>query len=192
MCGACQGQCRQGLPVEDMLRFLTYADGYGQFALGREHFLSLAPGHVAAELRRLRLLHGGVPPRRQACRSGCFARRRSSANPQSPKKARTAAPAESYTIGLEVLAMCRHITLSSVALLAVYPLPRRPAKPARRSASSKATMTSAPWCTPALCNMRPARHTYTVVGSGETCGRAPTSSTSCGRKPAAMSPSQPT
>jgi len=48
MCGGCQGQCRQGLPVEDMLRFLTYADGYGQFALGREHFLSLAPGHVAA------------------------------------------------------------------------------------------------------------------------------------------------
>ncbi|MGA2275127.1 MAG: aldo/keto reductase [Bryobacteraceae bacterium] len=48
MCGACQDQCRQGLPVEDMLRFLTYADGYGQFALGREHFLSLAPGHVAA------------------------------------------------------------------------------------------------------------------------------------------------
>ena len=48
MCGACQGQCRQGLPVEDMLRFVTYAEGYGQFALGREHFLSLAPGHVAA------------------------------------------------------------------------------------------------------------------------------------------------
>ncbi len=48
MCGACEGQCRQGLPVQDMLRFLTYADGYGQFALGREHFLSLAPGHIAA------------------------------------------------------------------------------------------------------------------------------------------------
>ncbi|MGB9457044.1 MAG: aldo/keto reductase [Bryobacteraceae bacterium] len=48
MCGGCQGQCRQGLPVEDMLRFLTYADGYGQFALGREHFRSLAPAHVAA------------------------------------------------------------------------------------------------------------------------------------------------
>jgi hypothetical protein len=48
MCGDCQGQCRQGLPVEDMLRFLTYAEGYGQFALGREHFLALAPGHVAA------------------------------------------------------------------------------------------------------------------------------------------------
>jgi hypothetical protein len=48
MCGGCQGQCRQGLPVEDMLRFVTYADGYGQFALGREHFLSLAPAHIAA------------------------------------------------------------------------------------------------------------------------------------------------
>jgi predicted aldo/keto reductase-like oxidoreductase len=48
MCGACQGQCRQGLPVEDMLRFVTYAEAYGQFALGREHFLSLAPAHIAA------------------------------------------------------------------------------------------------------------------------------------------------
>ena len=48
MCGGCQGQCRQGLPVEDLLRFVTYADGYGQFALGREHFLSLAPAHIAA------------------------------------------------------------------------------------------------------------------------------------------------
>ena len=35
----CEGACRQGLPVADMLRILTYADGYGQFALGREHFL---------------------------------------------------------------------------------------------------------------------------------------------------------
>ena len=48
MCGECHGQCRQGLPVEDTLRFLTYAEGYGQFALGRGHFLSLAPAHVAA------------------------------------------------------------------------------------------------------------------------------------------------
>src|ERR1039458_5314540 len=30
MCGQCDGQCRQGLPVADMLRFVTYADGYGQ------------------------------------------------------------------------------------------------------------------------------------------------------------------
>jgi len=48
MCGGCEGQCRQGLPVEDMLRFVTYAEGYGQFALGREHYLALEAGHVAA------------------------------------------------------------------------------------------------------------------------------------------------
>lgn len=42
MCGACQGACRQGLPVADVLRCLTYADGYGQFALGRERYLKLA------------------------------------------------------------------------------------------------------------------------------------------------------
>jgi hypothetical protein len=41
MCGACEGQCSQGLPVADVLRFLTYAEGYGQFGLGRENFLKL-------------------------------------------------------------------------------------------------------------------------------------------------------
>jgi predicted aldo/keto reductase-like oxidoreductase len=41
MCGHCEGACSQGLPVADVLRFLTYADGYGQFALGRERFLEL-------------------------------------------------------------------------------------------------------------------------------------------------------
>ncbi len=41
MCHSCAGACPKGLPVADMLRFLTYADGYGQFALGRERFLEL-------------------------------------------------------------------------------------------------------------------------------------------------------
>jgi len=41
MCYGCAGQCPKGLPVPDMLRYLAYADGYGQFALGREHFLRL-------------------------------------------------------------------------------------------------------------------------------------------------------
>jgi uncharacterized protein len=46
MCGECSGQCRQGVPVAEVLRYLSYADGYGQFALGREHFLKL-PAAVA-------------------------------------------------------------------------------------------------------------------------------------------------
>jgi hypothetical protein len=41
MCGQCEGTCPRGLPVADVLRYLTYAEGYGQFALGREHFLDL-------------------------------------------------------------------------------------------------------------------------------------------------------
>jgi predicted aldo/keto reductase-like oxidoreductase len=49
MCGACDGQCRQGLPVADVLRFLTYADGYGQFALGRERFRELSPEHASVK-----------------------------------------------------------------------------------------------------------------------------------------------
>jgi predicted aldo/keto reductase-like oxidoreductase len=48
MCGKCEGTCAQGLPVADVLRFLTYADGYGQFALGREKFLELPATQIAA------------------------------------------------------------------------------------------------------------------------------------------------
>jgi len=51
MCSNCEGQCRHGLPVSEMLRYVTYADGYGQFALGREQFLTLAPKHAAVDCR---------------------------------------------------------------------------------------------------------------------------------------------
>jgi len=47
MCGKCDGDCLKGLPVADVLRFLTYADGYGQFALGRERFMELSAEHTA-------------------------------------------------------------------------------------------------------------------------------------------------
>ena len=43
MCGTCKGTCPKGLPVADMLRFLMYAESYGQFSLGRENYQSLAP-----------------------------------------------------------------------------------------------------------------------------------------------------
>jgi hypothetical protein len=42
MCNQCSGVCPKGLPVSDMLRYLTYAEGYGQFSLGRENFLALS------------------------------------------------------------------------------------------------------------------------------------------------------
>jgi aryl-alcohol dehydrogenase-like predicted oxidoreductase len=41
MCGTCDGVCPKGMPVADVLRFLTYSDGYGEYALGRESFQSL-------------------------------------------------------------------------------------------------------------------------------------------------------
>jgi aryl-alcohol dehydrogenase-like predicted oxidoreductase len=47
MCGKCDGQCPKGLPVGDMVRFVMYADGYGQFPLGREHFQRMAAEHQA-------------------------------------------------------------------------------------------------------------------------------------------------
>jgi hypothetical protein len=47
MCGDCEGSCARGLPVADVLRYLTYAEGYGQFALGRDHFLAL-PAEVTS------------------------------------------------------------------------------------------------------------------------------------------------
>ena len=40
-CGACSGMCPKGVPVADTLRFLMYAEGYGQFPLGRQHFMEL-------------------------------------------------------------------------------------------------------------------------------------------------------
>jgi predicted aldo/keto reductase-like oxidoreductase len=47
MCGKCEDTCRQGLPVADVLRYVTYADGYGQFALGRENFRTLSEEHAS-------------------------------------------------------------------------------------------------------------------------------------------------
>ena len=41
MCGACGGVCEKGVRVADTLRCLTYADGYGQFAMARENYLRL-------------------------------------------------------------------------------------------------------------------------------------------------------
>jgi predicted aldo/keto reductase-like oxidoreductase len=40
-CGACTGVCPNGVPVPEVLRILSYADGYGEFALARERFLEL-------------------------------------------------------------------------------------------------------------------------------------------------------
>jgi uncharacterized protein len=46
-CLSCTGACAKGLPVPELLRFLMYAEGYGEFALGRERYLELAPESVA-------------------------------------------------------------------------------------------------------------------------------------------------
>lgn len=60
MCGACDGACPRALPVADILRHLTYAEGYGQFALARERFLELP-----AEVRQVRCSDCG------SCRVDC-------------------------------------------------------------------------------------------------------------------------
>jgi uncharacterized protein len=41
MCGQCDAVCPKGLPVSDVLRYLSYAEGYGQYQLGRESFLAM-------------------------------------------------------------------------------------------------------------------------------------------------------
>ena len=41
MCGSCSDQCRYGLPVADVNRYLMYAENYGEFGLGRDHFQML-------------------------------------------------------------------------------------------------------------------------------------------------------
>lgn len=47
MCGKCDGQCPKGLPARDLVRFVMYADGYGQFGLGRENFQRMSAEHRA-------------------------------------------------------------------------------------------------------------------------------------------------
>jgi predicted aldo/keto reductase-like oxidoreductase len=49
MCGQCSGMCPQGVPVPDVLRFLTYADGYGQFALARERYSEIPPQYAGVK-----------------------------------------------------------------------------------------------------------------------------------------------
>lgn len=41
MCHQCSGQCPQGMRVADTIRYLSYNDFYGQYALGREHYQTL-------------------------------------------------------------------------------------------------------------------------------------------------------
>jgi predicted aldo/keto reductase-like oxidoreductase len=60
MCGACGGVCDKGVPVADTLRFLTYAEGYGDFPHARRSFLELPE-----DTRRLRC------DRCQTCTVGC-------------------------------------------------------------------------------------------------------------------------
>ena len=45
MCGTCGGVCDKGVQVSDMLRFLTYAEGYRDFPLARQSYLEL-PEHA--------------------------------------------------------------------------------------------------------------------------------------------------
>lgn len=41
MCGACDGVCPKGLPASDIVRFVMYADGYGDTAMARSRFRAL-------------------------------------------------------------------------------------------------------------------------------------------------------
>ena len=45
MCGDCDGACSKGLPVADLIRYVSYAEGYGEFAMAREQYLDL-PQHL--------------------------------------------------------------------------------------------------------------------------------------------------
>jgi predicted aldo/keto reductase-like oxidoreductase len=69
MCGDCDGHCAKGLPVADVLRYAMYADGYGQFELGRDHFKQLP-----VELFSIRC--GDCPTCTVNCRHGVKVRER--------------------------------------------------------------------------------------------------------------------
>lgn len=44
MCGSCDGVCPRGLPVADLVRYVTYAEGYGDYRMGRSRFDALPEG----------------------------------------------------------------------------------------------------------------------------------------------------
>ena len=56
MCYQCAGQCPNGAAVPETIRFLSYADFYGQFTLGREHFASLPENARAAGAQNANLV----------------------------------------------------------------------------------------------------------------------------------------
>ncbi|MGD0201388.1 MAG: aldo/keto reductase [Bryobacteraceae bacterium] len=41
MCGSCDGACPRGLPVSDLVRYVMYAEGYGDYRMGRSCFDAL-------------------------------------------------------------------------------------------------------------------------------------------------------
>jgi uncharacterized protein len=49
MCGACGQTCKRGVRCTDILRFLMYAEGYGEFELAREEYSSLKAEEQAAQ-----------------------------------------------------------------------------------------------------------------------------------------------
>lgn len=42
MCNQCGGVCAKGLPHSDIIRYVSYAEGYGEFQLGLENYRALA------------------------------------------------------------------------------------------------------------------------------------------------------
>ncbi len=71
MCGECEGTCSKGLPVADVLRYVMYAESYGEFGLGRENFQLLSPAQSAVRCGDCNAVHGRVPAR-CSCRRAAF------------------------------------------------------------------------------------------------------------------------
>ena len=69
MCGACDGTCPKGVPVPDVLRFLTYAEGYGAVRAGARALPRTAGGRGGRALQRVPHLHGELPQRREGGRA---------------------------------------------------------------------------------------------------------------------------
>ena len=48
MCDQCADTCPKGVAISDNMRFLMYAEGYGDLELGRSHYRSLSTTETAA------------------------------------------------------------------------------------------------------------------------------------------------
>ncbi|MDZ7640386.1 MAG: hypothetical protein U5J83_19410 [Bryobacterales bacterium] len=70
MCNQCGGTCAKGLPHSDIIRYVSYAEGYGEFQLGLENYRTLPAELQQVDCAGLRGMQRPLPSRACMLRNG--------------------------------------------------------------------------------------------------------------------------